>query len=624
MRRILAAILLITLIFTLSPFSLLPASSFAATGSSPLIVIDPGHGGRQTGARAYGLLEKNVNLKVALRLRQYLLMAGARVIMTRTTDRTLSLAARAAIANKAKASRFISIHHNSASNKSRNGTETYIRRKLDSVSKDMAKKIHSNVLAGLRLSNRKVRRANFQVLKRTRMPAVLTEASFISNKKQASKLRRLSYIDAEAKAIFYGLKAHMSLGRTYSPLAIQGASAPAADIHFPKVTDTSGYWRGLVSVKNSNDFAGTASVSLHDSSGTLLTNLNIELGPNQSYNFYPKDIIGGNFDGSVRATSQSINLVGQYSQFSKDNKALGNVQALGGSTELYAPSVVDNGPWRTFITLKNTADTDGTATINYYNKGGGLLKTETVNIGPVAKYDFYPMNMTGAAFDGSIDIQTSTPMAGYVSRINSTKKRLAIAPLMTKASTLNFAQAPDNSIWTSYLSVKNSSTEAQTVTISAFDSNGGLLKQNAVQIPAKAVYEDRVLNIIGAAFEGAIKVSASSDVLAAYLTQTDKKMQGLGVMEGQQGMQTVDFANVSDGGLFWNSQVAIGNSAALTDLTTYLYTKTGSVSSSNIFTVNENGFIRFTPLELSGANFEGSVKTGSALNQAVGYLLQSR
>lgn len=97
------------------------------------IVIDPGHGGNDPGATGNGLIEKELNLDVALRLRD-LLEADTgdpngggswQVVMTRTSDVDVSLQARVDIANSWPADRFVSIHHNAFSSPAANGTETY-------------------------------------------------------------------------------------------------------------------------------------------------------------------------------------------------------------------------------------------------------------------------------------------------------------------------------------------------------------------------------------------------------------------------------------------------------------------------------------------------------------------
>ncbi|TET53449.1 MAG: N-acetylmuramoyl-L-alanine amidase, partial [Actinobacteria bacterium] len=591
----------------------------------PLIVVDPGHGGRQAGAiGSGGLREKTVNLKVGLKLRNYLKRAGARVVMTRTNDKTLSLKARVNIAKRVKANRFVSVHHNSTRNRRVNGTETYVRRGASKTSKDMARKVHRSLLRNLKLANRKMRSANFYVLRYNRIPAILTEASFISNRRQAKRLRSSSYLDKEARAIFYGLKSHMEFGRLYTPLAIQGTSAPASDIHFANVVDTNAYWRSIVSIKNTSAILQAVTLNFYNDNGTLLSSNNVDIAPNKVYSFYPKKILSAEFSGSIRATAAMPSLVGQLSQVSNNNKAIANVQALQGSTELHVPHIVDNSSWKSFVTLKNTADSLGTATINLFNYDGTLAKTETVNIGPQAKYSFYPQTLVGQAFSGSVEIMGSTPLVGYVNRINVKQLRLGIAPAMIKNSEHYFAQAPENSAWRSYISIKNISSNTQTTTISAYKADGSVAKKTNIEIAPKAVYKIRVAEIVSSRFNGAIKISGQSNSLAAYLTQTDKKAKTLAILEGQQGLTVVDFAHVNDGGNPWNSEIAVSNTSGRANVNIGLYSGGGTVLSSITHSLNENGYYRFYPFETVNNSFIGSIKASTSNNQAVGYLATSR
>ena len=596
-----------------------------AGSSRPTIVLDPGHGGRQAGAIGPNrLAEKTVNLRVALRLRRYLRAAGAKVVMTRTRDKTLSLAARVRIAKRAKADRFISIHHNSARNRRVNGTETYAKRGANYRSRHLARKVQNNLLRSLRLSNRGSRRANFYVLRKSSISAILTEASFISNRTQASRLRRASYIDREARAIYNGIRQHMSLKRLYSPLGIQGTSAPASEIHFPHVVDTNGKWRSFASVKNSSDASVTATIYMYSGTGALVATKDVGLGAQRTYSFYPRKIYGRNFNGSIKITTATESLVGQLSQVAKNNKAFANTQAIVGATELHIPKVVDNGPWRSFITIKNTADAVGRATINYYDMNGALVKNQTVNMGPQSKYNFYPMAKIGAKFEGSIKIEGTTALASYVSRVNKRRTRLGIAPAMQKSQDLYFAQAPENSAWRSYIAIKNSSDQAQAVSIFAYDSSGGLIVQKDISLGANASVEYRVQSILGRRFNGVIKVSAQSEVLAAYLTQADRRGRTLGLMEGQRPVSVLDFGYINDGGSTWNSEYAIGNTSTSGDFILNLYNSSGSSYSTKTQTINENGYYRVFPWTLESKRFTGSIRTEAPSAQVYGYLAQSR
>ena len=89
------------------------------------IMLDPGHGGSDPGATANNIIEKEVNLAVALLARDLLTASGVNVIMTRMDDTYVSLPDRTERANREKVDAFVSIHHNAASESAARGMEVY-------------------------------------------------------------------------------------------------------------------------------------------------------------------------------------------------------------------------------------------------------------------------------------------------------------------------------------------------------------------------------------------------------------------------------------------------------------------------------------------------------------------
>ncbi|RXJ02936.1 hypothetical protein DS745_04950 [Anaerobacillus alkaliphilus] len=180
----------------------------SATGalSGITLVVDPGHGGRDSGASGNGLVEKVLVLEVSLLLRNKLQAAGANVIMTRSTDVFLELADRAKIANDAKADAFISIHANSFTNGSVHGTETYWFDKFSGdESKELAETIQKHLISKLRTVDRKAKKGNFHVIRETQMPSVLVELGFLSNKAEADYMKTAAFKEAAAEAILLGV-----------------------------------------------------------------------------------------------------------------------------------------------------------------------------------------------------------------------------------------------------------------------------------------------------------------------------------------------------------------------------------------------------------------------------------
>jgi N-acetylmuramoyl-L-alanine amidase len=194
------------------------------------IVIDPGHGGNFKGAQGTsGILEKEINLRIAHKLKLLLQSDGIKVIMTREKDNHLSpnlnedLNSRVAIANREQPDLFISIHCNWAKQSSANGFEIYycndkplpaykskkdnsgeldsatrkiisyaLREEFQQESLDFSREVQ-RIFDQLPTNNRGIHTADFRVIKQTECPAILVEVDFISNHTMCKKLSSDSY-----------------------------------------------------------------------------------------------------------------------------------------------------------------------------------------------------------------------------------------------------------------------------------------------------------------------------------------------------------------------------------------------------------------------------------------------
>ena len=191
------------------------------------ICLDPGHGG-QGHISDYkrgptGVREADVNLQVALHLRDLLQKVGATVVMTRIDDSYVSLATRSQIANESGAHFFISLHHNGIDNPKTNYTSTWYHGDADDSrqSLDLARYIQHEVSDALRLpsspatglySDKLVTASGFGVLRLTECPAVLCEASFLSNPEEEAKLKKDDYLRNEAYGYFLGIARYVAAG----------------------------------------------------------------------------------------------------------------------------------------------------------------------------------------------------------------------------------------------------------------------------------------------------------------------------------------------------------------------------------------------------------------------------
>lgn len=169
-----------------------------------LVVIDPGHGGKDPGAIGIGgLREKDVVLPISLEISRTLQQQGVRVLMTRSDDRFISLAGRTQIANRARADVFVSIHANaiSLSRPDVNGVETYYH----NSGARLAQTVHQSILRNISIGNRGVKRARFYVLRNSSMPAILVEVGFVTGRDDAPRLADPAFRSQMAQAISEGI-----------------------------------------------------------------------------------------------------------------------------------------------------------------------------------------------------------------------------------------------------------------------------------------------------------------------------------------------------------------------------------------------------------------------------------
>ena len=153
------------------------------------IFIDPGHGGHDPGAIGKNSREKDNVLKVAKALKKILEDKGHTVKLSRSTDVYLTLKQRTDSANNWGADVFVSLHNNSAVNNTATGFETFIfNGKISSSTRTLQNNIHSEIMKLIGIRDRGKKRANFSVVRRSEMPAVLIEYAFINNPKDESVL----------------------------------------------------------------------------------------------------------------------------------------------------------------------------------------------------------------------------------------------------------------------------------------------------------------------------------------------------------------------------------------------------------------------------------------------------
>ncbi len=219
---------------TLNPI-LSPPGSDSRVRAIKTICLDPGHGGTDPGYCVGANKEANYTLLLAQELRQQLIHAGFKVVLTRNSDCAVDLPARPALAKRRNADLFVSLHLNAVENapNSVHGTEVYCLtpagasstnargevgnanwcagNKLDEKNLILAYQMQKSLTRNLETEDRGVHRARFAVLRDAAMPAILIEAGFLSHPAEGRKLLDAGYRREIARAIVQGVLSYKHL-----------------------------------------------------------------------------------------------------------------------------------------------------------------------------------------------------------------------------------------------------------------------------------------------------------------------------------------------------------------------------------------------------------------------------
>ena len=271
----------------------------SAASALPVVAIDPGHGGADSGAVGVlppgavtgleprfnaqlqpVLFEKDVNLDVANRLNAWLVARGFPTLMTRSTDNAggdvpytdvgSDLRARTDLANARPAEIFVSIHQNSASSQA-SGTETYVKIGAPEPTQALAAAIQRSLVACLALTDRGVRERSFFVVRETTMPAVLVEGGFLSSATDVALLAQPDFRQKMAEAIGGAVWSYAGLG---DPGPICSGAAAATPPPVPKTISVARAGKALTMRAGINPRRGDLWIAtVRDASGKPMSSI---------------------------------------------------------------------------------------------------------------------------------------------------------------------------------------------------------------------------------------------------------------------------------------------------------------------------------------------------------------
>jgi N-acetylmuramoyl-L-alanine amidase len=207
------------LIFVMAPD---PEPAGSAVSGGDVVVIDPGHGGLDEGARSAALKEKEVALDVALRMEACLQREGVTVVLTRRTDVRMRLRERLAIADGFEYPIFVSIHFNQSPFRSASGVEIFYaprngsewmwagffnapESQVNVESRELAGFLGTSLEARTQASHRGIQRRALFLVQHARGPAVLVEGGFLSHPQERQRLGRPEYRQVLAEALAEGV-----------------------------------------------------------------------------------------------------------------------------------------------------------------------------------------------------------------------------------------------------------------------------------------------------------------------------------------------------------------------------------------------------------------------------------
>ena len=179
------------------------AGTMANAANFRTVVIDPGHGGIDKGGNWGKVYEKHLALDTATRLEANLKKMGYKTVMTRLSDYFVSLPERTRLANRYKNAIFASIHFNYTWKKDVSGLETFY---YGREGQRLAPYVQSSLVRQTRTVNRNAKFARFYVIRKSKLPAILVEGGFVSNKSERNRMKSAWFREKVANGIAEGIQ----------------------------------------------------------------------------------------------------------------------------------------------------------------------------------------------------------------------------------------------------------------------------------------------------------------------------------------------------------------------------------------------------------------------------------
>lgn len=389
--------------------------------NSLVAVIDPGHGGSDPGASSNGLIEKHWNLEVAKLLKGYIEKLGHEAHLTRTTDKTMSLAERVKFANDLGADVFISVHFNAGGG---NGYEDYINSgTLQKATKEYQDIIHNEakkVLSKHGMGNRGQKTAAFYVIRNTKMSALLIEGGFCDSS-DYKILRKANYKQDLANAFANGI--HKFAGNTNS--------VPSNSVNVEPSKETGQSGTSTYTVKSGDTLSSIAQkfgvtvdnlVEWNNISNKNLINVGQVLTVKGGTTMYTVKS-GDTLSGIAQKFGTTANALAELNEISNPNLInIGQKIKVNGTVKPSAPAKSSGKTYtvKAGDTLSEIAQRFGTTT-NQLAKNNGISNPNLISVGQT-------LNVGGGSSSGSsggtYTVKSGDTLSGIAVKLGVSQKHL--------------------------------------------------------------------------------------------------------------------------------------------------------------------------------------------------------
>ena len=379
----------------------------------------------------------------------------------------------------------------------------------------------------------------------------------------------------------------------------------APKLYYPHVHDDNS-WRTYFSVVNTNDTShSNIELKFLNNFGTYRSSNFISLLPLQKFSDYANNVVGSNFIGTIKTESDKSVFGMLYFRDNSQN-VLGCYETTAPNNTLYFPHVHDGSGWRSYFSVMNTADTNASVQLKFYDNNKVLVKTHSINLLPNEKFSDYPINVVGSSFVGTLRAESDQPIVGMLNFRDDSSNVLGTYSTKAPNNTLYFPHVHDGSGWRTYFSVLNVGSSNASVSLKFYDNGGSLIAIKTMSLTPNEKFSDYANNVVGSDFVGTLRAESDQPIVG-MLNFRDNAKNIFGTYSTTNPQTTIHFPYAKDGGgwVSYFSVMNVGTQNATVQIK--FYNNTGVLVHTGSVNLTANEKFSGYPRNLVGSDFEGTI-----------------